>query len=156
MAPPGVTKGLEGRDASLALISPTGLTRPREVVREVKFPSSGLTEKVEGRLSCKQGGKGGFLYVVQETKSGGSYIGESGQLHPATRAGQHRRAIEDEDEAKAVGRYFLENRATTESLRFIPFIAVKSRNPYVRKFLERKLIIKHRLVESPLGMNVNI
>ena len=152
----GTTRCNKGTGRQGCFTCPYITNRANEVVREVKFSSSGLTEKVEGRLSCKQGGKGGFLYVVQETKSGGSYIGESGQLHPATRAGQHRRAIEDEDEAKAVGRYFLENRATTESMRFVPFIAVKSRNPYVRKFLERKLIIKHRLVESPLGMNINI
>ena len=74
----------------------------------------------------------------------------------STRGGQHRRAIQDEDEAKAVGKYFSEKNATTESMRFIPFISVKSNNPYFRKFMERKLIIKHKLTESPLGMNINI
>ena len=100
-------------------ICPHITDRPNEVVREVKFPSSDLTEKVQGRLTCKRGGAGGFLYVVQETKSGGTYLGESGQLHPATRGGQHRRAIQDEDEAKAVGKYFSEKNATTESMRFM-------------------------------------
>ena len=137
-------------------ICPHITNRPNEVVREVKFPSSGLTEKVQGRLTCKRGGAGGFLYVVQETKSGGTYLGESGQLHPATRGGQHRRAIQDEDETKAVGKYFSEKKATTESMRFIPFMSMKSSNPYFRRFMERKLIIKHKLTESPLGMKINI
>ena len=89
--------------------------------------------------------------MVQETRTGGTYLGESGQLHPATRGGQHRRTVEDSDKTKAVGKYFAENKATTETMRFIPFISVKSKNPYVRK-----LLIKHKLVESPLGMNLNI
>ena len=94
--------------------------------------------------------------MVQETRTGGTYLGESGQLHPATRGGQHRRAVEDGDKTKAVGKYFAENKATTETMRFIPFISVKSKNPYVRRFIERKLIIKHKLVESSLGMNLKI
>ena len=107
-------------------------------------------------LKALDPGEGGFLYVVQETKSGGTYLGESGQLHPATRGGQHRRAVEDEDDTKAVGKYFSDNRANTDTMRFIPFISVKARNPYVRNLLERKFIIKHKLVESPLGFNINI
>ena len=107
-------------------------------------------------LKALDPGEGGFLYVVQETKSGGTYLGESGQLHPATRGGQHRRAVEDEDDTKAVGKYFSDNRANTDTMRFVPFISVKARNPHVRKFLERKFIIKHKLVELPLGININI
>ena len=152
----GTTRCNKGTGRQGCAICPFITDRPSEVVKEVHFASSGLTEQVEGKLTCKQGGEGGFLYVVQETKSKGTYLGESGQPQPATRGGQHRRTVQNMDDTKAVGKYFEEKRADTDTMRFIPFIAVKSKNPFVRKFLERKLIIKHKLVESPLGMNLNI
>ena len=94
--------------------------------------------------------------MVQETKTGGVYLGESGQPHPSTRADQHRRTVETKDTEKAVGRYFVDKKANIDNFRFIPFMAIKSKNPFVRKFIERKLIIKHKLVESDQGTNVNI
>ena len=48
-----------------------------------------------------------------------------------------------------------QQRCGTEELKFVPFMAVKEKSPYVRKFLEKLLISKHSFVESDLGMNKN-
>ena len=53
-----------------------------------------------------------FLYVVRETKSRGTYLGESSPLKSATRCGQHRQTIENMDESKAVGKSVEEQRAS--------------------------------------------
>ena len=90
------------------------------------------------------------------TKSGALYLGESGRPQPLQRFGEHRRSVESQDSSKAVGAHFEQHRADREHLTFTPFIAVKSRDPFARKFLEIKLIIKHKLIESDLGININV
>ena len=132
------------------------MDRPNEVIREVVIPSSGLAEKVQGKLTCKQSGKGGFLYMLQCTKSQAAYLGESGRQEPVHRFSEHRRSVENRDETKAVGKHFLDNNAGSEDIKFVPFIAVKSGDPFARKFLERQLILKHNLLESDLGININL
>ena len=117
------------------------------------MPSSGQVEKVQGRLTCKEGGVGGFLYLATCTKSGAGYMGESGRQQPLARFQEHRRSVELG--AKAMGEHFMQQRCGTEELKFVPFLAVKERNPYVRKYLEKLLISKHNFVESALGINKN-
>ena len=66
---------------------------------------------------------------------------------------EHRRSVEVGN--KAVGEHFCENKCGTEELKFVPFMAVKEKSPFVRKYLEKLLIAKHSFVESPLGINKN-
>ena len=127
--------------------------RPAEVVREVEMPPSGRSEKVQGRLTCKQGGSGGFIYLATCTKSGAGYLGESGRGEPLARFQEHRRSVELG--TKTVGRHFDDNNCGSEELKFVPFLAVKEKSPYVRKYLEKLLIAKHSFVESDLGINKN-
>ena len=54
----GTSRCNKGTGRQGCLTCPYITDRPNEVLRVVKFPSSGLTEKVEGRLTCKQGGGG--------------------------------------------------------------------------------------------------
>ena len=63
--------------------------RPNEVTSEIMIPSSGLVAKVQGKLTCKQSDKGGFLYMLQCTKSQAAYLGESGRQEPVHRFSEH-------------------------------------------------------------------
>ena len=152
----GVTRCNKGLGRTGCSLCPYITDTPNQVVKEVLIPSSGETEKVQGKLTCKSGERGGFLYLLTCPKTGAGYLGESGRLQPLQRFGEHRRSVEDLDTRKAVGAHFYLHRAGREHLKCTPFLAVKSRDPFARKYLERKLIIKHKLVESELGINMII
>ena len=152
----GVTRCNKGLGRPGCSLCPYITETPNQVIREVKKPSSGLTGKVQGSMTCRKGGRGGFIYMLSCTKSGTVYLGESGRPQPLQRFGEHRRSVESQDSSKAVGAHFEQHRADREHLTFTPFIAVKSRDPFARKFLEIKLIIKHKLIESDLGININV
>jgi hypothetical protein len=149
----GVTRCNKGKGRRGCAMCPYITDRPAEVVREVKMPPSGQVERVQGRLNCNQGGSGGFLYLAICAKSGAGYLGESGRDQPVARFQEHRRSVEQGN--NAVGEHFAAHRCGTEELKFIPFMAVKEKSPYVRKYLEKLLISKHSFVESDLGINKN-
>ena len=99
--------------------------RPNEVVREVKVKCSGKTVPVEGRMTCKSnGGGGGYLYLLENTKTGLQYAGVSGREHPVCRFREHRASIMNG--TKTVGEYFASTGATCDDLKFTPFKAIKS------------------------------
>ena len=149
----GLTRRSKGTGRSGCPLCPFITDRPAEVVKQVTIPSSGRVEQVQGRLTCRQDGAGGYIYLLTCSKSGAGYIGQSGRDQPLARFQEHKRSVEKGEQA--VGRHFMEQRWGTEELVFKPFIAVKNRSPFVRKYLEKRLISNHGLVESPLGINNN-
>ena len=130
----GTTRCSKGTGRPGCPMCPFVTDRPSEVIREVRVPSSGEVEQVQGRLTCKEGGVGGFLYLAVCSKSGAGYLGESGRQQPLARFQEHRRSVEMG--TKAMGEHFREQHCGTEELKFVPFLAVRERNPYVRKYLE--------------------
>ena len=100
--------------------------RPSEVVKEVYIKSSKQTVEVEGKLTCKSnGGCGGYLYVLESTKPEGlQYAGLSCREQPVSRFREHRTSIMNG--TKTVGEYFAQTKATTDNLKFTPFMAIKS------------------------------
>ena len=148
-----VTRCSKGTGRPGCPMCPFVTNRPAEAITEVKMPTSGQMEKVQGRLTCKQLGKGGFIYLLTCTKTGAGYLGESGRVEPCKRFQEHRRSVERVE--RTVGEYFADARCGGEELTFLPFIAVKEKDPYVRRYLEKLLISKHSFVDSPLGINRN-
>ena len=148
-----VTRCNRGRGRNGCALCPFITDRPNQVVKEVKIKSSGEVVPVQGRMTCKEGGKGGFLYVLENQKTGLQYVGESSR-RPVDRFNEHKRSVEQLDMSKCVARHFAESNSGLQDMKFTPVVAVKSENPFVRKHLERDFINKHNLIGS--GINVNL
>ena len=132
----------------------TPIDYPNKVVKEIFISSSGLNVPIQGKLNCKSSGPGGFLYCLTNTKTKKQYVGESGRQRPVERFREHRNDIDNKRVNKCVPKHFVDSNSNSENIVFTPFMAVKDKNPYVRKFLEREFINSHNLIEE--GINVNL
>ena len=104
---------------------------------------------MEGRITCKT--KGGYLYLSWSKKAPAKqYLGSSAR-EPRERLGEHRRDIEGDKVEKAVPKHFADTNSTVEDLVFVPFMLVRSRDPWVLRHLELKFINYFNLVEA--GIN---
>ena len=149
-----VTRCNKGTGRPECAMCPYVTDYPNQSIREIKIVSSGVTVPIQGRLTCKSSGPGGFIYCLTNTKTNKQYIGESGRQKPVDRFREHRNDIDNQRYKKCVPKHFVDNNSSSEDLKFIPFLAVNSKNPYVRKFLEREFINNHNLIEE--GINVNL
>ena len=150
----GLTRCTKGTGRPPCTMCPFVTDLPNQTIKEIMIESSGVSVPVQGRITCKSSGPGGFLYCLTNTKTKKQYIGESGRKKPVVRFREHKYDIEYSKTNKCVARHFVTSNSTTSDLKFTPFMAVKNKNPYVRKFLEREFINNHNLVE--VGINVNL
>ena len=69
---------------------------------------------------------------------------------PADRLGEHQQGIANNKE-KAIPIYFREIKNTMKDIVFVPFRKVKTRNPWILKGMETKLINEYNLIDT--GIN---
>ena len=68
------------------------------------------------------------------------------------RWGEHKSSMEDPDTTKPVGLHFQEKgHKGAEDCTIIPFMKVKSRDPFVRLILEKKAISEFDLIDNGLN-----
>merc|ERR1719234_1559349 len=122
---------------------------PATVVRSVMI--NGEEVKVEDAITCKTES---VIYALGSKKAPGRWYGGQTGGRVDRRLGQHRRSIINEDETKAVARYFMETGSTVEDLIFVPIKIVKKQNLWARLELERRFLNQHNLVDD--GLNINM
>ena len=125
----------------------TFLTKnPQDVIKSIKMNSTGETIEIMDKLNCKSKG---CLYVLQSDKDPRQYGGQSG-AEIGTRSLQHAYGI-DVGLDKTVPRHFAATNSSRENLVVTPIMQVRSRNPWVRLHLERRLINRYNLIEEGLN-----
>ena len=125
----------------------TFLTKnPQDVIKSIKMNSTGETIEIMDKLNCKSKG---CLYVLQSNKDPRQYGGQSG-AEIGTRSLQHAYGI-DVGLDTTVPRHFAATNSSRENLVVTPIMQVRSRNPWVRLHLERRLINRYNLIEEGLN-----
>ena len=121
-------KGL-GRNG--CAMCPFSTDYPNEVVKDIYISSSGVSVPIQGKITCKSSGPGGFLYCLTNTKTMKQYVGESGRQRPVERFREHKSDIDYNRVSKCVPKHFVINNSGSEDMKFTPFMAIKNKNPYV-------------------------
>ena len=99
----GVTRCNKGLARQGCAACPYITSKPNQVIRSVKFHSTGQVIQVEGRINCKT--NCGYLYLLWSSKAPNKqYIGSSSR-EPRFRLGEHR-DIENGRLDKAVFKHF--------------------------------------------------
>ena len=145
----GVTRCSKGQGRNGCLACPFMTEWPNQVIRSVKISNTGQEVPVEGRINCKT--RGGYLYLLWSRKvPQQQYLGSSSR-EPRKRLGEHRRDISDVKVEKAVACHFADTHSYEEDIVFVPFLRVRSSNPWVLRHLEGKSINDYNLVDA--GVN---
>ena len=150
----GFTRCNKGTGRNECVLCPFSSDYPNQIVKDIHISSSDVSVPIQGKITCKTSAPGGFLYCLTNTKTNKQYVGESGRQRPLERFREHKRDIENKRVDKCVPKHFSAHNSGSEDLKFLPFMAIKNKNPYVRKFLEREFINSHNLIEE--GINVNL
>ena len=141
-----------------------------KIVSEIKIKHSGQVVKIKDKLSCNT--KNCLYRLSCEHKpragAGGArprngagiggctaqYVGETSR-EIRVRWGEHRRSMEDPGTNKSVGKHFQGGtHRGKEDCVMIPFLKIKSTDPFVRKALEVKYINDFDLIDR--GLNVKL
>ena len=145
----GLTRCNKGLGRNGCSACPYITERHNQVIRSVRIHNTGQEVQVEGRITCKS--KGGYLYLLWSKKvPAKQYLGSSAR-EPRERLGEHRRDIEGGKVEKAVAKHFADSYSRVEDLVFVPFMRVRSSDPWVLRHLETKFINDFNLVDS--GIN---
>ena len=88
--------------------------------------------------------------MLQSDKDPTQYGGQAGG-RPMDRLAQHKRDIEKGDMSKAVAKHFRDTKSDSRNIIFRPFMKIKSDNPNVRLYFERKFLNDHNMVSK--GIN---
>ena len=131
-----------------------------KLITEVKIKHTGKTIPIREQLSCDTRN---CLYIctcvacfpkLSRNEYKGQYIGQTGRK-VRDRWGEHRRSTEDPDTTNPVGVHFQERGHNgAEDCTIIPFMRIKSRDPFVRLLMERKAISDCDLIDNGLNQKL--
>ena len=133
----------------------TGL-RPGEVQKQIMVTSTGEELPIKGKLTCKSSN---LVYMITCAKGGPTcpinvqYVGETGQTGEE-RFAEHRNTVTQDyhqGTTKPVGAHFQEPGHSVAEMRFTPIEKIQSKNIFVRKCREKRLINQLDLIR--LGLN---
>ena len=114
-------------------------------------------EDIKDSLNCKSRNVLYLLSCEQQTGAkvcGQQYVGETGRF-VKKRFSEHKSSMEEVSTTKVIGKHFQEkgHRGQVDCT-MVPFLKVKSEDPFVRKTLETYYINKFNLIEK--GLNVKL
>lgn len=139
----GVTRCNRGKGKGGCAVCSIIMSRPEEVVREVRVYNTGEDIPVQGRINCKTEG---FLYLLWSSKNPSKqYLGRCGRW-VSVRLGKHRRDIVNKTRGRVIVEHFAKIRSSVNDLWFVPFMKIRSKDLHVLIELERNYINQYNLV----------
>ena len=130
----------------------TGL-QPGEVQRTISIHSTGEELQIRGRLDCQSRN---IIYVVTCKKDKKQYVGETGNSAEERFVGHKNTVVQacHQGTEIAVGQHFQLVGHSVADVVFTPVEQIFSRNIFVRKVREKKMINQYDLVRKGLNKNL--
>ena len=144
-------------DRRCSLCPFTGRASDGRRVSHILVKHSGQMETIKDSLNCKSSNVLYLLSCEQQTGAnvcGQQYVGETGR-QVKRRFSEHKGSMEEVDTSKVIEKHFQERgRRGQVDCTMVPFLKVKSSDPFVRKCLETYYINKFNINEK--GLNVKL